>query len=299
MHKVLFTLTSVFLLSILVSCGQDTSKEFHLPKRTHLSDYGFFNPIFVEFLLDPPLKYGDIWNDSLLKVSKVKRMEFIHKGNISPEQEAERIEYNFHSNGKQTTFNFYNYELSPTVFTSVIFDYSNTKQTLVKAPKFFGQASDAMILIKNEDKRINLLKSKSKGKFDSTFIYREGKNVRAIIEKIDNYVSSIYFFQDVSSPTTLSQNFAKQLGISPHDLIFADKSITFLKQGRPEKCYQINEEFVKDQLLAEWQYTNKRLDKYKKYVNGNCVKEFSFNYSEDKLLRSMTFNNKLYEILYN
>ncbi|MEY3235972.1 MAG: hypothetical protein RI883_73 [Bacteroidota bacterium] len=293
-------LLSVALLLFLVSCTAVEESNYELPKTVQLSTYSLLNPMFVEEFLEAPLKIGNIWNDSLISLCRINKIQFVYKGEKNPDNIAETHINTFNQHGQIKEYSYSNFELSKTEFTKINFEYSEDIMTSINSSLFFGQKKNQNISIIRNDECIILIKTKKSAAPDSTFIYSKNVQPTVIVEKLGDFISKINFVLDVKKPVVSVRSWIKRLNISEEQFLSADRYLTFTDNGMPQKSYHLTENLVKEYLSNEWIYeNNKKLIGYKKYINNQIVKEFSFNYSEDKLMRSFTFNKKVYEVKYN
>ncbi len=293
-------LLPIILLIFLSSCEDSENTKYELPKTVQLSSYSFMNPLFIENFIDAPLKTGNIWNDSLISLCRINKIQFIYKGEKNPGNIAETYTNIFNQHGQITNYFYFNFELSENKFTEIIYDYNDGQLITMNTPVFFGQNKDQKITITNKLDCQILVKNKTNVVRDSTFIYSRNGQPLVIIEKLDNFVSKINFILDINKPIVSLNSMIKRLNISTEQFLTADRVVTFTEKGLPQKAYQLTENLVKEYLSNEWIYENsKKLIGYKKYISNQIVKDFTFNYSEDKIMRSFTFNKKVYEIEYN
>ena len=74
---------------------------------------------------------------------------------------------------------------------------------------------------------------------------------------------------------------------------------TLTTKSIPQCSFFLSEDFVKVDLNEEWKSGNFReLSAHKKYINNTSVKDITFSYSKDKLLKSFEKNRLVCEINY-
>ena len=290
----------ISLLLFLGSCASNENTQYELPNTVQLSSSPLFNPIFIENFMDAPIKVGNIWNDSLISLCRINKIQFVYKGEKNPDNIAETYMNLFNQHGQIQEYSYFNFELSTTEFTEIIFGYKKNKLISMSTPVFFGQKKDQKISVSENEDCLILVKNKMDAAQDSTFIYSKNGQTVLIIEKLGDFISKINFILDIKKPVVSVKYWIKRLNISDEQFLTADRIVTFTEHNLPQKVYYLTENLVKEYLSSEWIYeNNKKLVGYKKYINNQIVKEFSFDYSEDKIMRSFIFNKKVYEIKYN
>lgn len=295
-----FLICTTLCVVIFSSCISENDNKYILPANVQLSTFSFINPLFVESLMSPPLKFGDVWNDSLLALSKIYQIEFVFKGEKSPDHIAEKFEYQFNKLGQIAEFSYKNLEVSTSLFSKVENIYKNNELLSIHVPLFYGKKGEQKIDIVKRKNHILYIRNKENSIKDTTFIYLKNNIPYLLVHKLGDFVSKIHFILDINKPLDDVKNQIESFNISTEQLLLAEKTVTFTEKSLPQKSYQINEFFVKENLTEEWIYeNNKKLIGFKKYINNQAVKEFYFNYSDDKILRSFTYNQKVYEVNYN
>jgi hypothetical protein len=291
----------LFLLSVclgIVSCSTDQDEVYALPADVHLNHYQQFDPILTDYLLESPLKHPFIWNDSIVSLCRMKKIEIVRKGNKKPDDVAERFEFLFDLAGRPTSFYFYNYELSKSIYSEVKFRYNGNSLELL-SPIFLGKNSDQSVNIKESDTLTLMVRKKKGNTGDSTFIFTSNGKQLARIEKLGTFVSRVQFYLPSNKPISSLKSILKRSGIKSEEFLLAEKTVTFTENYIPQRSYYLNENFIKGDLTEEWFYGNfGELSAYKKYINNTCVKDMKFNYSKDKVLRSVENNRLIYEVNY-
>lgn len=296
--KALFLIFPILL--ILVACAGMKKKEYQLPSKVNLSTYGFFDPFFAEQINEPPLRSFNMWNDSLLSICGIFHMEFINRGVKSPVDIHEKADYQFNRSGTPLNYSYYNFELSPSIYTQIEFNTHKNGIISFDVPLFFGNKDKQFVSVKRSTNKLISIRKKENHVYDSSFVYYENNKATVFVEKMGDFVSKVHFILDIHKSLSGLKNLLQRCNITAEEFLLAEKTLTFTEQGLPKKSYHITENFIKEELTAEWIYeNNKKLSYFRKYINNHLVKDISFNYSEDKVLRSFTFNRKLYEIHYN
>jgi hypothetical protein len=74
---------------------------------------------------------------------------------------------------------------------------------------------------------------------------------------------------------------------------------TLTTKSIPQRLFFLSEDFVKGDHSEELKSGNfGELSAHKKYINNICVKDITFSYSKDKLLKSFEKNRLVCEINY-
>jgi hypothetical protein len=296
-RSIVFNLFPFIIL--FASCSGGANDQYVLPKEVHLNSYNFFDPLYADHIVESPLKNPFFWNDSLIELCGIKRIEIILKGNKRPDDLAERHEYNYGFQGETKSFLFYNFEFTDKIYSEVSFKYAEKQLTRLDSPIFLGEKSNQSLFIHKNKGRTECIRKRNGSEGDTTFVYYKNNKPQIIIEKLGQFVSKIHFYINIDQPVNVIRTLMKDKGISPEEFLLAEKTMTFIEDEMPVKSFMLNEELVKGDLTEEWIYENgKKLTQYKKYINNTCVKDVFLKYSPDKLLRSFDLNRKHYEIIY-
>jgi hypothetical protein len=298
-QKSLIILLLLSLNVIISGCSDESNGPFELPENVHLKNHGLFDPFLADHLLESPLKQPFFWDDSLVTLCRIKKLEIVRKGNKKPDDIAERFEYLFDLSGRTTSFYFYNFEITDKIYSEVRFKYSNNSLQRLDTPVFLGKNMSQWLEIDENDTLTLLLRKKSGKEGDTTFIYHSKGIVQARIEKLGTFVSKVQFYLPSNKPISVLRGFLSRCRITHDEFLLAEKTVTFTDNNIPQRSFYLSENFVKGDLTEEWKYGNfGELSAYKKYINNTCVKDITFTYSKDKLLRSFENNRLVYEINY-
>lgn len=286
---------SFFIIILCSGCLDSESAQFTPSKKIHLSDYNLISPFFIEQLNEAPFKHLNIWNDSLLKLMGIKSVFIVTRGMKNPESLAEKSIFQFDNNGKISDFKHFQFELSDEAQTHL--SIKNDKGLL--ETYFEEKVNQPVFLISNKQGTIQVRK-RSNGINDSTFIMGSYQRPKTIIEKTGDRVSKINIVIKENQPLTNAQQVLTKINLLPETVFYAEKTITYVDENyRPLKTYLINDDFIQTSLVAEWTYeNNKKLVQYVRFINSSPIKEYTFTYSDDKLLRSFVFNRINYEVDY-
>jgi len=295
----MFRVLSFFVFTLLVilgSCIERPKHNYSLPSNTSLSEYSLYNIYFIDQLNETPFQFGDIWNDSLLRISGINRIRFIAKGLKNPDDTSELIQYSFNKKFALSHFAYTQFDVSKTPICEAKFDNNTGKLNL-----YFGENVNQTLKRIEENNRIVQLRERKNGIWDTTFIYGSMERPYAIVEKSGNFISHINLIIKEGEPLKNTKNILKLINIEMPELINAEKNVTYIDQNyRPQRSYLIDESFVQTNLVAEWEYeNNKKLISFKRFVNASPIKEYTFHYTEDKLLRSFEYNRVKFKVEYN
>lgn len=295
MLRGIFFLVLPFTL-LFHSCIERPKHDFALPPNVSLSEYTLYNLFFIDQLNETPFQFGNIWNDSLLKTAGINRIKFIAKGLKNPEDTSELVQYSFNQKFELSTFSYTQFEVAKTPICFASFKKDNGILN-----RYFGEDVNQKLERVIEKNRILQLRERKNGVWDTTFIYGSLNQPYAIVEKSGVFISHINLIIKEGEALNKTKEILASLNIQMSELLNAEKNVTYVDQHyRPQKTYLIDESFVQTNLVAEWEYeNNKKLIGFKKFVNTSPIKEYSFKYTDDKLLRSFEFNRVKFTVEYN
>ena len=285
----------IFLVFFVISCGRNEKVPFELSDKVHLSDYNMISPFLIEQLNEPPLKYPSAWNDSLLKLTGIHAIKISAKGMKNPDDPSESILFRYDENGRLTGFEQMRFDLSKEPFTTLSFSGKTGRLT-----RYFGENVQQELKCITLQNRLIFTRNRSPKFIDSTIMYGSVQKPSLIIEKSGKFLSRINVILEESEPVRKFGSVVASLNLTPSEIGNAEKIVTYVDDNyRPIRSYLLTEELIQTAMTAEWIYENhKKPVACKKYVNGSLVKEYTFNYSEDKLLRSFIFNRISYQAEY-
>lgn len=278
------------------SCIEGPKHDYALPVNVSLSEYTLYNPFFIDQLNETPFQFGNIWNDSLLKIARINRIKFIAKGLKNPDDTSELIQYSFNQKFELTTFNYTQFNVAKTPIC-----FASFKGNTGILNRYFGENVNQKLEKVIEQNRVLQLRERKNGIWDTTFIYGSMEKPYAIVEKSGLFISHINFIIKEGEALNKTKELLSTLNIEMSELLNAEKNVTYVDQNyRPQRSYLIDESFVQTNLVAEWEYeNNKKLIGFKKFVNTSPIKEYSFKYTDDKLLRSFEYNRVKFTVEYN
>jgi hypothetical protein len=283
-------------LALLFASCKSESNDFQLKSSVDLSEYGLISPFYIEQLVESPIRQFHGWNDSLLKICNVKEIKIIAHGMKNPDAEAELASYHFTSNGKINQYRYFKYELSEDPFTQI-----NYRNQVGSIKTYFGEQVNQSIQTENSNQLYSQLWSRGKGSDELLKIIGSKEKPVLLLSYSGDRLSKCTVVLHEKKPLRTIVEILKDNEIAIEDLTFADKAVLYVDDKyMPLEMYQFNEDFIQTSLLAQWVYENhKKLTAYRRYINGTCVKEFTFAYSDQRLLTSFEYNRVRYSVLYN
>lgn len=299
MKKIGIFLFSVLLLN-LISCVDGDPLPFQLPKTVQLSNYQTLSLFFIEQLNEDPIKQIPAWNDSILKMAGIHSIKITAKGMKNPEDVSESIQFSFNKNGLLNGFQHSKFDVSKEPLTTISFNDIQSKVTNGKLISYFGEKVNQELKIEHFPEGTRFVRSRTAELRDTFTVIGTIEKPLVILEKSGSHLARINVIIRENEPVKKMEAIVNKLGISATELFHAEKNITYVDEHyRPLKTYLIAEEYVQTALVAEWQYeAHKKLISYKRYVNSSPIKEYEFEYSEDKLLRSYIYNRIHYFVDY-
>jgi hypothetical protein len=253
------------------------------------------SPFFIDQLNEPPIKQKSAWNDSLLKLAGIHNITITSKGMKNPEDISELMIFNFNNAGALSKFEQFNYETSKEAITEI--NFSGNSGVI---NRYYGEAMSQEL--KNDVNGVTdvFVRKRSAEFSDSCFVFGSIFKPAAIVEKTGKYTSRINIILKENESLKSIRKVIVKLGIDTVSMNSAEMFVTYIdKNYRPLKSYLVTEGYVQTALVAEWNYENhKKLISYRKFVNTSPVKEYEFEYSEDKLLRSFIYNRIKYFVDY-
>jgi hypothetical protein len=286
---------SLILLSVFSACVDNTPPSFQLPNNVALSNYQMLSLFFIEQLNEAPIKQYSAWNDSILKLTGINKINIQSKGLKNPEDIAERIEFSFDKSKRLMTYSHSKMDVSQDPLTIINFKSSDGRLT-----KYFGESCDQKLNVELFDKGSRFIRYRTSDFKDEFTIYGSIEQPLIMLEKSGKYISRVTVILEENEPLRKVESILKGLQIDEKELINAEKLVTYVDEHyRPQRTYALSEELIQTALVAEWQYEgHKKLISYKRFVNSSPIKDYEFSYSDDKLLRSFIYNRINYSVDY-
>jgi len=294
MKRRFFTLIVPFAF-LFTSCKSE-SNDYKLDKSVQLSEYGLISPFYIEQLTEAPIRQFHGWNDSLLSLCKINTIQIVAHGMKNPDAAAELASFHFTASGQINQYRYFKYELGQEPFTQVNF---KTNKAIVT--RYFGEKVDQLLEIEKTREGHKQSWIRSNGSSETLYIIGTLQRPVLLLSYSGDRLSKCTVIVNVNDPLRTVAKRLKENGVDQSELLYAEKAVLYVDEKyQPLEMYQFNENFVQTGLLAEWIYENhKKLTAYRRYINGTCVKEFSFNYNDDRLLNSFEYNRIRYSVKYN
>jgi hypothetical protein len=290
----------IFLVSLILinlsGCIDREPLPYQLPKNAALSNYQILSLFFIEQLNEAPIKQIPAWNDSILKLTGISSIHITAKGMKNPEDISESIYFRFNKSGIISGFEHIKLDVSKDPLTTMEFD-----QNKGKIVSYFGENVDQKLKMEQFDQGVRFIRMRSPEFQDTFTVIGTLERPLIILEKSANHLSRINVILQENEPVKKMEALISKLQIDPKDLFLAEKNVTYVDEHyRPLRTYLVGEEYVQTSLVAEWNYeSHKKLTSYNRFVNSSPIKQYEFQYSEDKLLRSFTYNRINYFVDYH
>lgn len=296
-HKKVILFLAILLTTI--SCeNKSEPKGFQLPKDISIDKENFFNPLYVDNIFGSPNRSEIIWNSAFLKKCGIKK--FMITKNKHLKKGIEKINYSFNKEGFPVHFQFFNDSKKP--FSKSNFYYNNVfKLDSIKVVKFLGINSGNSLKVDYEsDSKINFNYIKTEDKQDQIqYFYNKGL-IEMIVKRIGNTIVQVEFISEEGIPIKKLKSLIKKEIQSDDDLLYADKSLTYIKNNLPIATYTINSDWAQTERVKEWNYDqNNKLITFKEWGNQVVIKDLIFEYSEQGILNQVTFNKDQFTFDYN
>ena len=284
------------LIGLAIASCNSASSEFKPNQTAQLTEYGLLSPFYIEQLTESPIRQFHGWNDSLLKLTKIKSIKVIAHGMKNPDAEAELSSFHFNTHGKINQFRYFKYELGQDPFIQVNFTAQGGKIST-----YFGQKVNQLIQIESANDRYKQLWKRENGADELLQIIGSTDKPQLLLSYSGVRLSKVTVVINNKNPLQSIIRILEEHNITKEDLVFAEKAVLYVDDKyQPVEMYQFNDEFVQEALLAEWIYEkHKKLTGYRRYINGTLVKEFTFTYSDDRLMNGFEYNRVRYSVHYN
>lgn len=298
-----FSLSHIYLILfaglLLNSCIGDIDTTYKLPRKAKLETNFLYSPLNMSSILDHPIIHGDMWNDSLIKLCKINKIQFNCIGGETPETIGEYIINEFDEKGRFHKFEYYNVEKGKSPYSEININPTAEGRTIV-LNKFFGEKENIVLKeIQSNEKNI-FLRTRNEQITDSVITLKLPGYTTLIIEKIGSKISHLQVVTPKNTSIKEIQERINNYGIDDPDLLFASMSITYTVGGLPRTSYNLSIDWTQKELQEEWEYFEDRvITRYKKYVNHTLVKDYQITYTDDLVMRSIDSDGKKYELVYN
>lgn len=284
---------------VVTSCIGDVDTSYKLPRKVKLETNFIFYPLNLSSILEHPIKHGETWNDSLIKLCKINSIQFNCIGGETPETIGEYFLNKFDQKGRFHKYEYYNLDKGKKPFSEININPTSNGKTIV-LNKFFGSKENIILKDINLDNKDVFLRLKNNQITDSVITYHLPAYTTLIVEKIGNKISHLQIITPKNTSIQDVHNRINEIGIQNTDLSYTSMTITYTIAGLPKTSYNLSIDWTQKELQEEWEYFEDRVvTRYKKYVNHTQVKDYQFTYTDDLILRSIDSDGKKYELVYN
>lgn len=254
------------------------------------------NVTFIGQVEDAPVHFADLWNRKTINKLGITEISVFSFGGTSPEDTLEKKVYSFSNEGRNLAYLDYKFDETPAVWSKGTAVWSNNGKSLKLAfNKHFGIDRKLETTFQQTKEGYLILRKKSLGRYDSTWVKGTLENPNMVLSKIGNSVFSIDVYLPEGASTSDIRKQFDALGLTPNDLLLAEKNVIFTSNGKPISAYLLNELYSQVSQTKSWTYDeNDNLSIYKEMSGNTIVRSISWKYREDLLPESMTIDRKEY-----
>jgi hypothetical protein len=289
------TLFLLFLTILTFGSCVSSDKEFRIQEDKIPGDFSIISPFFIEQLNDVPLKSISGWNETMINSCGIKGVTVTALGLKNPEDAAEEFIFHFDPKGEISGFEQKKYDNGPDLFTSIEY-----REKSANVKRHFGKDVQQKVFFTRDKDRFIQVWQRSPEISDSVIIYGTTLRPEIIMFRTAGRISKINFVLREDDPISEIKNTLRNIGVETQDLVFSEKVVTYVDENyRPQRSYEFNDELVQTNRVAEWRYENHRkLIGYTRFINNSPLKEYSFEYSDQKLLKSFVCNRIRHAVKY-
>ena len=293
-------LLSSVAFALLFSCVGEIDNSYHLPRKTELITNFIIDPLEIGSIAEPPMRMAHIWNDSIIRLMKVHKLELLTYGGQNPDAIHDKLELVFTDKGQLKSFKSKRAN-EKILLNDFVISYPKKNEERIGIRKLLGVERTVNIInTKDEEGNWISVRISPNNKKDTLREYRFGKESKLTIDKIGDKISLIHIVIPVTRSINEAKQFIHNLGLTQEDLQFAQLKITYLKKGLPISTYALSIDWAQKGLVQSWDYLDEKIvTRYKEFINNNLIKDYTFNYTEDYVLRSIDTKEKVYTIHYN
>ena len=295
---ILFVYLNVLMLS---ACGENTEhkNELTTEKQQIKWNGNFFNPLFINEILDHPNQIGAQWENEFIDTFRIKKINLFTTGGIGKNGVNEKYAYTFSSQGATNEFYYYNTKIATSAQSISSFQYEKNNLQQINVFRFLGTTNNPPIITQQDSLKTVFIYPKSGSKNDTTFLFPTVKSPEIILRKVGDLVESIEVIQHEEFNLMEMMKSVSKLdsGIAFSDLTL--KTVTILKNNLPQSSYVLNEKWEKTDKLKAWYYTNSQLTKYEEFLHQSLVKTIEVSYDRQNLPFSIIQNRKKFNIHYS
>lgn len=301
----MFSIRLIFLvfLSVFIfsSCGENTGHKNELTSEKQQIKWNgiFFNPLFIDGILDHPNQIGAQWEPMFIDTFRIKTINLYTKGGNGKNGVNEKYAYAFSSQGAANEFYYYNNKIATSAQSISSFQYEKNNLQQINVFRFLGTTNNPPIITQQDSVKTIFIYPKSGSKNDTTFLFPTVQSPEIILKKVGDLVESIEVIQHEEFNL---MEMMKRVSKLDSSIVFSDltlKTVTILKDNLPQSSYVLNEKWEKTDQLKAWYYSNSQLTKYEEFLHQTLVKTIEIEYDNQNLPVSIIQNRKKFNIHYS
>ncbi|MBI1837931.1 MAG: hypothetical protein HYR91_11775 [Flavobacteriia bacterium] len=295
MLKILFFIA---IINILCSCLKKIDYQFKIPANVHVINPNLFENHEIEKIIENPLINKNNWNDSLIKLYKIKKIIIANKSINNPAVNRLELIYCFRKNGTPKSFQIIDNEDNSKIIASNIYKYKNSNDYSITSEIFNHNYCHYSLHHKVLKEYEIFYFEKTKCDRDTLIILKNKKLYQFNIEKFNNKITKIELLNYSKSNIFSCKNFIQnKLHIQSFEDIKVE--ITTFSNDKPQGTYSTDFNWNKTKCIRKWKYNSKgMLVNLKIWEQNNLSKNFNFKYGKNDLLEKFQLNNQQYTIKY-
>ncbi|MES2587691.1 MAG: hypothetical protein V4622_01850 [Bacteroidota bacterium] len=294
-YKSLIVISAVSLL--FFSC--EGNKKNEIKESNNPFTKNLINPFFFDQIFNTPNNCGSFWNAKYINQIDVNKVSIFLKGGNNPDNILEKYIYTFDKNGNNDNYSYYYYPNSKDVVNQSNFEYNGNELSKINIYKYFGIGNLPPVFVSKDPNRTVFYKSKANGKNDSLFYFPSVENPTIIIDKIGNFVNYIEIFVKEGSSRNKIIHEISKVDSNLTNFDFADKSITYTRNGLPIESYHLGENWIQLERSQTWEYNDFNQPVIiKEWMHGTLIKDIHITYNENSLPKKIEYNRKKYHLIY-
>lgn len=301
----MFSIRLIFLVFLGVfifsSCGENTGHKNELTSEKQKIKWNgiFFNPLFIDGILDHPNQIGAQWEPMFIDTFRIKTINLYTKGGNGKNGVNEKYAYAFSSQGAANEFYYYNNKIATSAQSISSFQYEKNNLQQINVFRFLGTTNNPPIITQQDSVKTIFIYPKSGSKNDTTFLFPTVQSPEIILKKVGDLVESIEVIQYEEFNL---MEMMKRVSKLDSSIAFSDltlKTVTILKDNLPQSSFVLNEKWEKTDQLKAWYYANSQLTKYEEFLHQTLVKTIEIEYDNQNLPVSIIQNRKKFNIHYS
>lgn len=285
----------IFLSLLLFSCIENKSYEKILPSNVNLTNNNLYSVFFIKEINNDPIKQFPAWNDSLLKLCQINEINIKTFGINESENASESFRYNFNVFGILKSYLHTKSEISPSFKSEIIYDKN---KALIKT--FLNESLNEDLVMLNRNTGVVYVRYKKNKSNDSLEIIGSINKPKIIVKRSNDYILSTNFILKQDQALVSIYDIIEKNKLNKDAILASELKVTYVNnEYLPIESYTLNEQLIQGDLVEKWDYDNhKKLINYSEYIHSNIIKEYKFQYNQEKLMSSFTYNRINYEFEY-